>query len=417
MGTTAGGVESAIGGLLHGIVNGYGLRQQLLNYKQQNEAYTRKAALDEQSASVQDISNRLMLQQNARPVVNGTVQDTLGAIAPSIQRNQSAPAQATAATADADAVTPEQLGNLPQTRTTINAGAPATTIFRKADPSRTVTYTDRQGNKSQHELLTPDEQNQQAAAAAKAKFMATAVPVQEADGTTTYMDPAHLAAYRQATPQPTTPEAQAAGAPAAVAPKQLPAVIGLQRNAATNQTRSDIADENNQTRSDIAGQADQTRRDTSAASIMGADQRNRLNNQTRTNIASGSQAGANARAALRNSGVATPGQQGVQSRFDIAKLNALSKEEQDYHDVRNRLGPQIASGTDENGKPIASRLVQAQFAKATNNLQELQFRKARVLKAAQPPQDVADKMQEGQQATSPDGHTWLKKDGVVYIVN
>jgi hypothetical protein len=441
MGTTAGGVESAIGGLLHGIVNGYGLRQQLLNYKQQNEAYTRKAALDESNASIQDIMNRQAFQQNTRPVVNGMVQDTL----PAQTYNQPSPQVATAQNRVAALPTPQSpavgpadpyqdpggptapqpsapVSGLPGTQATV----PATTYMRKADASRQVFYRDRQGNKIPGEVYTPEEQaqrdNDRAAAAAKSKFMATAISVDEPDGTRSYIDPAHWAAYKNATgqnaPIATPTDAQASGllpptVPGRLYGSALRAASAAaankaagDRSAAKNTSGETIAAGRNQTLSDIAGLKFGTQED-----ITGQ------NNATKEKIAQGNQAGANARAALRGSGAPTPGQQGVQSRFEISRLNALAKEEQDYHDVRNRLGPQLASGTDDAGKPIARPMVQAQYAKATNNLQDVQYRKGRVLKAAQPPRDVVDKLQEGQQATAPDGHTWIKKDGIVYFMN
>jgi len=52
----------------------------------------------------------------------------------------------------------------------------------------------------------------------------------------------------------------------------------------------------------------------------------------------------------------------------------------------------------------------------TFNVQAIQTRKASIAGTQPPPKDIQDKIPEGQTATSPDGHTWQKKDGIVYFV-
>jgi hypothetical protein len=421
--------------LLNGIVEGYALRQQLLNWKNQNEAYKRKAALEDQEASIQEIVNRQMLQENARPVTNGTVQDTLNAIAPSIQRRQGTPGPAGAPPADSDTVTADQVSNLPQSRTTVNPGSPATTILRKADRSRTVTYQDRQGNKSQHELLTPEEQDARKAAAAKAKFQATAIPMTGPNGETVWMDPAHVAAYYNATsqwtPTPTTLEQQNAGVQPTVPAKMIPAAIGAvnnavrvenagERNEANIASREGIAGKNMASREGMAGRFEQMRRDIAAGVQTGANKR-----------AAGVQAGLNGR---RNQ--PTEGQAGVQNRFqtrqetDLQKqMRALQTKEDELHATRVQIGEDL---NNPDLPAIQRQTKQGQLKTTAFQIQSYQTRKAALVGAEMPPKKFladVDKTygtkapgewqdEEGNPRTinGPDGHTWRKTGGIVYFV-
>jgi len=108
--------------LVEGLLKGHQLGLQMRNQRMAEEAAKQKAALEEQQMSMQDIMNRNMLQQHARPVNAGVVENPAGPDMPS------------------------EVPGLPPT-----PGAPA--YQRKADRSRVVKYGGQE-----YELKTPEEQ-------------------------------------------------------------------------------------------------------------------------------------------------------------------------------------------------------------------------------------------------------------------
>lgn len=117
-------VKNQFSDLIDGLLQGHQLGLQLHRQQQEDQAFKTNQALHEQQMSVQDIMNRQMLQENARPVTAaGTVASPAGPVAPS--------------------------------------GVPGGGDFqapayqRKADSARTVKY-----GGGQYELKTPEEQQQ-----------------------------------------------------------------------------------------------------------------------------------------------------------------------------------------------------------------------------------------------------------------
>lgn len=128
--------------LVGGIVQGYHLAHQIKQQAMAEEAHQRNLAAADHEAQVRDIQTRMMLGNNARPVQAGTVQDQMAA-AP-LPRSGGDMGQVAAN------LFPEMQGG--------EAQAP---IVRPVDKSRRVTYTGRDGQKQDYELLTAEEQMKQ----------------------------------------------------------------------------------------------------------------------------------------------------------------------------------------------------------------------------------------------------------------
>lgn len=117
-------IGNPLSGLIAGLLQGHNLALQMKKQQMEEQAFATNQALHNQQMSVQDIMNRQMLQENARPVSDaGTISNPAGPVAPS--------------------------------------GVPGGGDFqapayeRKADASRTVKY-----GGAQYELKTPEEQQQ-----------------------------------------------------------------------------------------------------------------------------------------------------------------------------------------------------------------------------------------------------------------
>jgi hypothetical protein len=96
--------QDPIASVIDGLLQGHAIATSIHRQKQQDEAFARHNALQDQESSIQDIMNQMHLEQNARPVQNGTV--TMPGL-------------------DVPAEMP---------------GSQAPGLVRKADPSRTVKY-------------------------------------------------------------------------------------------------------------------------------------------------------------------------------------------------------------------------------------------------------------------------------------
>lgn len=393
--------QSPLGGLLNGILQGYRIRQEMHDQVAENQRQKTQDMLNDQKASTQDIIQRQMLQSAGRPVTNGMVTETRPDTSYSLP------------TGDA---TSGPISGVP----TVQAGVPGGTFVRKPDASRTVTTSDSKGNKSQTELYTDAEQQQQATEAAQAKFRANGIPLstsaeQQKAGLPAqiYIAPEHLAPYMQATgqyqPVQTTQAQQDAGASPVVPQKEIGRVIantgaGL-RNDATNQSRQSVAAGNNDTKTGIANAGNATKQSIATAGDTTKKTIAAGNNQTKASIAAGAQSGANARAGNRLTASQTAQQQKT--------LQGLQAKEDDLKAARVQMNAdaQNAKLTDTQRATAKGRLATTAY-----QLQSYQTRKAGLVGAQTPPKAIMDQIGEGQQATGPDGHTWIKKDGITYFV-
>jgi hypothetical protein len=120
--------QDPIASVIQGLLQGHAIATSIHRQKQQDEAFARHNALQDQESSIQDIMNQMHLEQNARPVMSGTVQDMLPAA-------------------------PEVPG-----QPVMEGGNPRIPIVRPVDKSRRVTYKNRAGESRDYELYTPEEQ-------------------------------------------------------------------------------------------------------------------------------------------------------------------------------------------------------------------------------------------------------------------
>jgi hypothetical protein len=119
----AGIITNPLSGIIEGMLKGHHLAQSIKRQQMEEAAFKTNQALHEQQMSIQDIMNRQMLDQNARPVQNGQI------TSPAVEGPEN-PIPGT--------------GNGP--------GLPA--FSRSPEPSRTVKYGGQQ-----YELKTPEEQH------------------------------------------------------------------------------------------------------------------------------------------------------------------------------------------------------------------------------------------------------------------
>ena len=139
------------------------LHNSLLQQQDQHAKMQQEQQDQQTRSTMQDIMNRLTLQSSGRPVTAGTVQDQMNLPDSTVGANPGAPPPDTSNVPpylrpNAAPPTAEDLQNLP-TRG-VNVPGQAVSIVRKPDASRLVKYKDLQGNESQYELYTPEEQIQ-----------------------------------------------------------------------------------------------------------------------------------------------------------------------------------------------------------------------------------------------------------------
>lgn len=397
--------HSALGGLLNGIVQGYQIRQKMLADAADREDAARKAAIEDQNASAQDIMNRMSLQNAGRPVINGTVTETRPDTSYTAPMN-STPGLADIAPMPADPdrdIAPQggTLQNAPNLPT--YTGVPGGTFVRKPDPSRTVTYTDRQGNKQQYELKTPEEQQADAAAAAAAKNRASSTMLTlSPEDQQKYGLPAqvpipdeHVANYLNSRLGSETRESIAAGAQAGQNERndaRLQSREGIAANTLDNRLETNAA--NNQTKTANTNSVNALRKAIADSAQKNANAR-----------AANAQSGANARQANRLTATQAAQQQKA--------LQALQAKEDDLQAARVQLKSDIASDATP---ALQKKTKQGQLTTNAYQIQSYQTRKAAVVGAVAPPKAKQDALQEGETAQAPDGHVWQKKDGIVYFV-
>jgi hypothetical protein len=428
------------------------LGMQLQQRADQHQQFLTDQILNNQKMSAQDIFNHLDLSKVANPVdAQGNVQATPN-VPPSISQTTSnpqpgqgnavqdsatidqlrnLPATQTSLSPDGSALQQnavgdqggglnQQLLNLPQTQTNYNPGVPATT--QPANISRTITYSDGQGKQQQYEIKTPEDIAAVDQAAARSKFQATAVPMkidaatQKSMGVSLpdqiWVDPDHLAQYMSATgqaqPIPTSAAAQKAGLPPTVPLRNLAQVVSVMNN----QNMQDAANQRNQANNDTKAQVAAGNNATSVANNT-ATNATRSSNNTATNATRVKVAG-------MKGANGTPGQQGVQNRFDQRRqdaqqkqLQAAQSQEDQLHAVRTQLGQDL---NNPNVTDAQKTFKLSQLKTATSQIQASQSKKAAILGAQTPPQAVMDKIPEGTEGAGPDGHIWRKQGGIVYLV-
>jgi len=381
-------VVNPLQGLVEGLLQGHQLGMQLRDQQMQEQAFKTRQALDEQNASIQDIMNRQTLERTGREITNGTIQG------------------------------PETDNPFPSLSPAMPVPAKIPGVVRKADPKRTVTYQDRQGNKRQYELKTPEEQDQAVSDAARQKFMATAIKMKDEDGNVIWMAPEHAAAYRNATAQwqpiATGEAAQAAGAPAMVPQKNVGQVINNTgrdiRNDATIAGHEEVVN-TQQSGANTRAAGVQAGANSRAAGVQtGANTRSAAQIAGRAANTATTQAGANGRSAAQiAAGLTKSG--AITTRQQQKELQALQAREDDVQAARIQINTDL-TGPDAIKKAAAP----GRLKTTAYQLQSFQTRKASIVGATAPPKAIQDKLQEGQQATAPDGHIWQKKDGIVYFV-
>jgi len=393
--------QSALGGLLNGIVQGYQIRQKMLADAADREDASRKAAIEDSNASFRDIQNQMMLQGAGRPVNNGMVeQPTAGFVQQSMTTPAPPPPRADPEPPIAIPLDAEGIADLPTPETRI---VPASTTLRKADPSRTVSYTDRQGNKTQTELYSDQEQQDRAAAAAGAKKRATSTMLTlSPEDQQKYGLPAqvpipdeHVANYLNSRLGSETRESIAAGAQAGQNERndaRLQSREGIAANTLDNRLETNAA--NNQTKTANTNSVNALRKAIADSAQKNANSR-----------AANAQTGANTRQANRLTATQTAQQQ--------KQLQALQAKEDDLQAARVQLKQDIGNA---DTPALQKKTKQGQLTTNAYQIQSYQTRKAAVVGAGAPPKEIQGKIPEGQQATAPDGHVWQKKDGIVYFV-
>jgi hypothetical protein len=414
----------------------------------QHQAFLQDQVLNNQKMSVQDIMNHLNLAKDANPVdaqgnVNVPAQPTVDRVqsipqgegnAPqdsaTLDQLRNLPATQTSLNSDASGLQQNPTGDqsaaslgqmlsLPQTQTNLNPGVPTQ---RPAEPSRTVSYSDAQGNKQSYEIKTPQDIAAMDAAAARAKYMATAVPVSLTKETQKRfgvslpdfpIQPEHLAGVLQAAGQEqpfqvTDPRLRQIFGDT-VPFNRLPQVVAAMNNLNTQDNATQRNTANNTTKENVNANTVQGANDRNVNTVAGANQRNATTNNTRvaTNAATNSTrlkvAAMPARTQAPNPNKPNPQQ------VQLAKIQA---NEDKVHADRIQTGQVLANPSlNATDKAAANAQLTAQSFK----LQAFQYAKAKVLGAQAPPQNIQTKLPEGTQMTSPDGHVWAKKNGIVYI--
>lgn len=116
----------------------------------------------------------------------------------------------------------------------------------------------------------------------------------------------------------------------------------------------------------------------------------------------------------------TGGQTMMQQRFEQRRKDAAAKDmqavqakENEVHAARLKLGEELKDPT----LPAVQRQAKmAQMKSTAFQVQSFQSRKATIAGAQVPPQAIQDKIPEGHQMPTPDGHVWQKQGGIVYFV-
>ena len=87
------------------------------------------------------------------------------------------------------------------------------------------------------------------------------------------------------------------------------------------------------------------------------------------------------------------------------------------HATRASLQQMLHDGRDASGKGLGAgqrRFMEARLNQLTDSIQQMQHRKAELQGMAVPPQEVASTLDDGEEAFSPKGEAWVKRDGILY---
>lgn len=357
--------ENPIDQLIGGIIQGHALGQQIHRQKMADEAFARQKAKDDQESSIKDIMTRMSLDQNARPVDSGMVQDMM----------------------------PGMLG--------VQGGG---AYVRPNDPKRTVTYKDSQGNTRDYELYTPVEQQQRATERARAGKVRVNV-----GGQTAWAAPGEAAKILDtmhgldtfATPQ----VGVEMGLPERTPFKNAPQIMTAIGQAANRKAQDQRAAQDRTSREQIA-----------------TDNRNAANTRSdNSNTTRIKAAGITANTAAANQTAISDRAANQQAEIDKRQeLNQIAREkEPTLHQDRLTIGRMLETGLDADNNTLSKgkrAVLEASYKAKTAEVQGLQIRKAKLYGFQAPPQPVLDKIPEGKTATSPDGHIWKRQDGIVYLV-
>jgi len=406
--------------LVNGLLEGHALGLQIHRQRQQDQAFKTQQILanqqmdantimqqmNVQKAELQDQANSQHFDRFTNPVQNGMVQDRMNATMPG---NPGSPG---AAPGEASTVY-----NLP---TSQGPSLPTSYDYmRKADPSRTVDLKNYQGKViRQGETKTPDQQQQ---------FD------RERDYTMLNYTPAEMAGSHLANRNPYIPNKDVASylntlnrGQTSENNTQTRAGASTDNNIRNNDTRRDNTDANNTSKEKIVDTKETGANSRTAANNTSKEKVGAGHDTSRVQASAGNNAAtigaANIRAAGGGTGTGTPGQIGVQSRFeqrrkDIAQkaVDAIQTKENALHAERLQLGMNPGA----TGTP-ARALTDAKLGKLTFQIGAAQVQKAKAAGTTAPPKELQDSMQEGKEKmfTSPDGkvHNWIKKDGIVYFV-
>lgn len=404
----------------------------------QHQLYQQELQDQQTKAGLQDIMNRVALEGMGRPVQLGTVQDRMNAPDTTAGASPGAPYTPPVTTEDLQnlptsgnpgtpytpPVTTEDLQNLPTQGTTVPGQS--YDFVRKPDQSRTVSYKDRNGQQYQYELYTPEEQAARARQRKVADIGADESAKLEADQQ-------NRQKYGIA-PQPGVNTR--IGAPEGT--KWLPgewdkiAERIINTSKAPNLHFEQTVDDNGNVT--INGYDDRTGELKSTSRVPGAGKS--AANRNSSHIVTDDDGNVTAFTLDRNGRKVgsvdlgqigksrpdkeiTPGQQGVQDRFNQRRLDqqkkdlaAVQKQEDDEHAYRIATGQQLATATTDADK----NKYQAALKGSAFKIQAYQSRKAEILGTKAPDKATMAKIPEGSTATSPDGHQWMKKDGIVYLV-
>lgn len=160
--------------IIDGLLRGQEMGMRMRAAQRADQEFKTQQAMHNQQMSMQDIMNQQNLQQMGRPVsAMGTVDSpSLSSALLQPSGSVSAPMSNAAPTptpdGNAPTLSPAQLPKAMPGMGDQQSSMPGYT--RKADKSRTVTYTDRFGNKTSSELYTPEEQQQRALAQQTAQY-------------------------------------------------------------------------------------------------------------------------------------------------------------------------------------------------------------------------------------------------------
>lgn len=368
--------QDPIGTLVQGMLQGHQLAMQIKNQKMQEEAFTRKAALDDQEASIRDIMTRQSLMDAGRPLMGGAVQD-------------------------------ESL--IPGTDSPLKFP-----VMRPANKERVVKYKGRDGQQQEYELFTPEEQIKRTTDRAQQMKRAGSVPIQTPEHLrklglpeTMYVPEDHLMQYADSTSQLTpvnTPDLyQKSGGPQQVPFKNLAGVMSAVQQALGIQAGNDR----------------------NAATIKAGNERAAAANTSRETVAAGNRTAANTRAGAANASrekaagiratTSAANQQEVGDRQEAGFIQR--QKEPDLHAERHKVAEMLHTGKDIEDKPLtagAMTLMRAKHKGLTDEIQGLQINKAKLYRMGAPTDQQIGATGEGQSVTLQDGTVWTKKDGVMY---